>query len=397
MTALLDQVILGCGVLFDTSRSPMAARVTVHSADKGGAPDAAGLLAALAEVWPEGAGSLSLNITNEAWLLAMIEGDVPSQIMVEVPSFLAGDPQWFEQLQRRSTEGLSMVLKGRPLQPLRPELMTCFRRAIIDRSDDRRLSATPSVGVVRVLPFVQSGNATPAEAGDSFQRGAQAVLGWPLGDAPDGSQPKKGVPTSLAVVMELIQRVEREEPADKLEAVLRADPTLAFRLMRFINSPGFGLSVEISSFQHALMMLGYGRLKRWLALLVTSAVDDPDLKPLMHLAVRRGLLMEELSQAQGDAAARNELFICGVFSLLDRMLGQTFSQLLSDLPMPARVAQCLIEGEGPFQPYLDLAVAVEMESPIDIRDTTTAMMLSHSTVNRAALRAMGVARQMRVD
>jgi EAL and modified HD-GYP domain-containing signal transduction protein len=93
-----------------------------------------------------------------------------------------------------------------------------------------------------------------------------------------------------------MQRVDRQEPAEKLEAVVRNDPTLAFRLMRYLNSPGFGLSVEISSFRHALMILGYQRLKRWLALLVTSAIDDPDMKPLMQLAVRRGLLMEEIAR-----------------------------------------------------------------------------------------------------
>lgn len=63
-------------------------------------------------------------------------------------------------------------------------------------------------------------------------------------------------------------------------------------------------------------------------------MDDPDLKPLMFLAVERGLLMEELARAQGDESTRNEVFICGVFSLLDRMLGQTFRQLLGSLPVP---------------------------------------------------------------
>lgn len=395
--AILEQVILGCGAMFDARRTPMAARVTVHPAHEGVPPGPGALLAALVESWPAEAGPLSLNLTTEDWLVAMMQAQPPSHVMVEVPAFLAGEPGFMDSIRQRAAEGLSMVLKGRPLQPLPAELMTCFRYAIVDRADDRRQSATPSPGAVRSLPFVQSGNANPTEAGDSFKRGAQAVLGWPLGDAPDGSKAKKGVPSSVAVVMDLIQRVDREEPAARLEAVLRGDPSLAFRLMRFINSPGFGLSVEINSFSHALMMLGYGRLKRWLALLMTSAVDDPDLKPLMFLAVRRGLLMEELARTHGDDAARNEVFLCGVFSLLDRMLGQTFGQLLGSLPVPERVAQALVHGQGPYQPYLDLAVAVEMESPIDIRDATNAMLLTHAEVNRAALKAMSTARQLRAE
>jgi EAL and modified HD-GYP domain-containing signal transduction protein len=395
--AILEHVILGCGAMFDAKRVPMAARLTVHPFTEGMAADPKGLLEALADAWPAEAGPMSLNLTSEAWMAALMDVKTPSHLMVEVPAFLAGEAAWADRVRQRSTDGLAMVLKGRPLQPLPADLLNCFKYAIVDRADDRYQSAQPTGGAVRTLPFVQSGNATPAEAGDSFKRGAKATLGWPLGDAPDGSKPKKGVPGSVAVVMDLIQRVDREEPAQKLEAVLRGDPSLAFRLMRYINSPGFGLSVEINSFSHALMMLGYGRLKRWLALLMTSAVDDPDLKPMMFLAVRRGLLMEELARTRGDETTRNEVFLCGVFSLLDRMLGQTFSQLLGSLPVPERVAQALVDGEGPYQPYLELAAAVEMESPIDIREQSDAMLVSPGELNRAALTAIGNARQLRAE
>jgi EAL and modified HD-GYP domain-containing signal transduction protein len=188
--------------------------------------------------------------------------------------------------------------------------------------------------------------------------------------------------------------VDREEPAERLEAVVRNDPSLAFRLMRYINSPGFGLSVEISSFRHALMILGYQRLKRWLALLVTSAIDDPDIKPLMFMAVRRGLLMEELARPSGDDTLRNELFICGVFSLLDRMLAQPFDKLLKTIPVPASVQQALVDDEGPCAPFLALAQAVEIESQYDIREVAEKLMLSHGQVNRALLQSLANARSL---
>ena len=244
------------------------------------------------------------------------------------------------------------------------------------------------------MPFVQSGNQDLAEVADSFRRGALGVLDWPLGDPPDGATRRKDVPAGVSVVMDLMQLIEQEAPAPRMEAVLRRDPGLAYRLMRFINSPGFGLSVEISSFQHELMVLGYQRLKRWLALLLTSAIDNPDLQPLMYLAVRRGLLMEELVRAQGDDGLRSELFICGVFSLLDRMLGQPFHSLLNALPVPERVGLALAEAEGPHRPLLDLAIAVEMASPYDIRTAADALMISAGDLNRAVLASLRAAAQM---
>lgn len=395
-SSVLDHLLLGAGTVFDARRQPAAARLTLHplAAEASEAPR---LLAALATEWPEGGGALWLNPTSEAWLDALLKLPLPPHLMLEVPAFLAGDPARAALWQPGALPQASRVLKGRPLSPLAPEVMAAFSQTIVDRADDRRLSETAPAGAARSMPFVQSGNEDTAEVADSFRRGALGVLGWPLGEAPDANARRQDVPAGVSVVMDLIQLVEREEPAAKLEAVLRRDPGLAYRLMRFINSPGFGLSVEINSFQHALMVLGYQRLKRWLALLLTSAIDNPDLKPLMFLAVRRGLLMEELVRSQGDDSLRNELFICGVFSLLDRMLSQSFRHLLDSLPVPERVALALVQGDGPHRPLLDLAMAVEQESPYDIREAAEALMLAPGDLNRAVLASLRCAWQMRVD
>jgi EAL and modified HD-GYP domain-containing signal transduction protein len=221
-----------------------------------------------------------------------------------------------------------------------------------------------------------------------------AVLGWPVDDAVQASA-QRGAKPDMQTIVELIRRVDKEEPADRLEAVLKQDPTLAFKLMRYINSPAFGLRVEVSSFRHALMLLGYQRLKRWLALLLASASKDANMKPVMFAAVRRGLLMEELSRSSGsDEEMRNEMFICGVFSLLDRMMQQPFAELLKTIPVPQRVYQSLVENTGPFQPYMDVVAAVEQESLFDIRAAADALLMSVTEINRAELRALANASQL---
>ena len=400
---VLDQLILGCSALFNAKRQPGTARLTVHPLNPGHAPDIAALQAMLQEAWPESNGPLALNLTSEAWLQALLvqlaaQGPV-AHWQIEIPAFMLADASQGPALQALAAAGQAMVLKGRPLAPLAPEQVTCFKYAIIELDEDRRTMAAPAGAgnPARVLPFVQAGATSPADASASFQRGAIAVLGWPLGDPPDGSVRRKELPPGVRVVIDLMQRLDREEPVGKLDAVLRGDPALAFRLMRYINSPGFGLSVEVNSFQHAIMILGYQRLKRWLALLMTSAVDSPELRPLMFLAVRRGLLMEELARRQGDDALANEAFICGVFSLLDRMLGQPFSVLLSSLPVPEPVAQTLVHQAGVHAPALALAAAVESGLPMDMLAASEAMLLSPAEVNRATLKALAASRQMQAD
>jgi EAL and modified HD-GYP domain-containing signal transduction protein len=152
--------------------------------------------------------------------------------------------------------------------------------------------------------------------------------------------------------------------------------------------------VEISSFRHAIMMLGYARLKRWLALLLATASQEINLRPVMFAAVRRGLFMEELVRSNGDEEMRNEMFICGVFSLLDRMFGQPFSELLASIPVPERVSQALTEKTGPYVPYFALVRAAENSSVHDFEAAADGVMMSVAEVNRAQLRALTAAAQL---
>jgi len=391
---VLGQVALGFCPMIDRQRSVMATRLTVFPLRPEITPDAGELLRALGEVWlAQGAQQVSLNIASEDLLRDSLAAQPPAHMMFEVPAFMAADAQNEPLLHALHAQGSTLLIKGRPAHELPAAVLGCFKHSIIELGEDRRSSAEPPSGASRCIGFVQSGVSCISEVEDSFKRGAVAVLGWPIGE-PVGKGSGKTVAPDLKVIVELMNRVDRQEPIDRLEAVLKNDPTLAFRLVRYINSAAFGLRVEISSFRHAIMMLGYEKLKRWLALLLASASTDPNMKPVLFAAVRRGLFMEELVRSSGDEQMRSEMFICGVFSLLDCMMGQPFDQLLKSIPVPQDVVDALVHGTGRYRPYLDVVRAVEQESLFDIRDAAEALMLSVAEINRALLRALVAARQL---
>ncbi len=394
--AILGQVAFGYSPYIDRNRSVSATRLTVFPLRPDMAPDAAQLLEAIAGVWPADGAKVSLNVASESLLQELMQAQPASNVMVEVPAFMACDPANTEAIVALRANGNTLLLKGRPLSELPREVLPCFRYSIIDLADDRRLDGTqPPPGVTRSIPHLQAGVRTISEMEQAFARGAEAVLGWPIDDAIQGGAKAKaaGQPDMQAMV-ELIRQVDAAEPIEKLENTLKRDPSLAFKLMRYINSPAFGLRVEISSFRHAIMMLGYKRLKRWVALLLATASKDVNMKPVMFAAVRRGLLMEELGRSTSDEEMRSELFICGVFSLLDRMFQQPFAELLSSIPVPERVHQALVKEDGPFQPYVHIVRAIENESLFDLREAADALMLGISEVNRAQLRALTAAAQL---
>ena len=391
---ILGQVALGYSPMIDRKRQVIATRLTLFPLRADVALDVSQLLAAVGAVWPAGGGAASLNVLSETLLQELLNAAPTSNLMIEVPSFMAVNALHSAAIRALHARGITMLLKGRPLSELPREVLPCFKYSIVDIDEDRRvLGSTAPAGVTRSIGHVQSGVRSLAQLDASFERGAYAVLGWPIDDivARPG---RKAQQPDMQVIVELIRKVDAEESIDKLENTLRRDPTLAFKLLRYINSPAFGLRVEINSFSHAIMMLGYKKLKRWLALLLATAGQDANLRPVMFAAVRRGLLMEELARSSGDDEMRSELFICGVFSLLDKMMGEPFDSLLKSIPVPERVYQALAEDAGPYWPYCQLIRAVEAESLFDIRDAAEQLLMSQAEVNRALLHALAGASQL---
>jgi len=391
--AILGQVALGYSPFIDRNRAVAATRLSVFPLRPDATLDVAQLLHAVGDVWPASGGTVSLNVVSESLLHDLLQASPSANLMVEVPNFMASDAANVEALVRLHAAGNTLLLKGRPNAELPREVLPCFKYSIIDLADERRVGEgmVAPAGVTRAIAHVQSGVRTVADMEASFARGAHAVLGWPIDDALNSTAARTGKPVAQPdqqVIVELIRRVDNEDPIDKLENTLKRDPSLAFKLLRYINSPAFGLRVEISSFRHAIMMLGYQRLKRWLALLLATASKDVNLRPVMFAAVRRGLLMEELVAGSGDEEMRNEVFICGVFSLLDRMFGETFAKLLGSIPVPERVYRALVKNEGPFQPYLAMVRAAEGESLFDYREAAEHLLMSVAEINRAQLRAL---------
>jgi EAL and modified HD-GYP domain-containing signal transduction protein len=389
---ILSQIALAYSPVIDRNRAVIATRVTVFPLNPSSKLDPRGLLEALAQAWPSDGAQLWLNIANETLLQDMMMAQPGSHILMEVPSFMATDPANTVHITTLHANGNTLLLKGRPLQELPREVLPCFKHSIVDFDEDRRVEPSNG-GVSRGIGHVEAGVTSVPDMETSFRRGAVAVLGWPIDDVIKVGGKAADQP-ALQVIVQLIDQVHKQDDIEDLEATLKRDPPLAYKLMRYINSPAFGLSVEISSFRHAIMILGYQRLKRWLALLLATASKDPNMKPVMYAAVRRGMLMEELARISGDDEMRNELFICGVFSLLDRMFQLPFSELLKTIPVPERVFQALAENTGPYEPYFKLVQAIEGTTVYDIKDAADQLMISFGDINGALLKAMANASEL---
>ena len=193
---------------------------------------------------------------------------------------------------------------------------------------------------------------------------------------------------SQATVVQLINLVRKQASTAEIEDLLKKDPTLSFNLLRFINSSGFGLSCEITSFRHAVMILGLKKLFRWAALLLTTSRAGGSPPVVGTTAVVRGRLMELLAAELMPPEECDNAFVVGVFSLLDTMLGVSMEKAMESVALPQPVVDALLHNTGPFAPFLALAKACEASDDAAFARYAEDLHLSNRQVNWAHLQAL---------
>jgi c-di-GMP-related signal transduction protein len=198
----------------------------------------------------------------------------------------------------------------------------------------------------------------------------------------------KVITPSQAHTIQLINLVRNQASTTEIEEVLKKDAMLAFNLMRLINSAGFGLNREITSFREAVMLLGLKKLFRWAALLLTASRSSSVSASVASTAVVRGRLMELLAAEQLTQEESDNAFVVGVFSLLDVMLGVPMGKALDLLSLPQPVVDALRTRSGMFAPYLELTEACETGDDDAFMRASEALKLSSQQINWAHLQAL---------
>lgn len=202
-------------------------------------------------------------------------------------------------------------------------------------------------------------------------------------------------PSQLTAI-QLIEKIRGDAETAELEELLKSDPTLSFTLLKYINSSGFGLNQVITSFGHAVMLLGRQRLLRWAALLLTLTRPDGPPAAVGLTAIVRGRLMELLAREAGCCKGDecDTAFVVGVFSLLDTLVGVRMEEVLPTLHLPGSVAEALLHQRGAFAPLLELTLACEAEDAPRFAELALQLKLSNRQINWSHVQALAWAQNL---
>ena len=203
-----------------------------------------------------------------------------------------------------------------------------------------------------------------------------------------------GMDAGRIKILELLNRLRSDAEVAELAALIKQNLALAYKLLRYINSPGMGQVQKIVTPEQALMVLGRQKLYRWLTILLFTSGKTPGLDwAVMENALIRARLAELAACNALAADELDEVFVAGMFSLLDVVLSIPMEAVLKQVNLPAPVNEALLFQQGKYAPYLTLAIACEQSDDANIAALAQAAGLDIWRVNNLHVDAMLWARQ----
>lgn len=354
-----------------------ASRLRVHAPS---CAAAASELSRLAPLWP-GARDVFVGLDDCVPTVDLLAWQPPLNVMLEISATRLQDADTQALMSDLICRQIPLCLDDYEIGMTLPAHAS-FRFLLADASRQPDMSHAPGSPLAKGLADSEAFN-------EAIAHGYAGGTGWFFLHTPH--TPGNKLNASHAQIIHLLNLVRNNAEIKDIELALKKDVTLAFKLLRYINSAGFGVATEVSSFRHAVTLMGYDKLNRWLSLLLVNASHDQRAPALMQTAVIRGRFMEILGTALLPKDQLDNLFIAGAFSILDTLLGTQLDVVFEHLQLPPVITTALLERSGPIAPLLTLAMTCETGTATQMATQLSALGLSAEQCNSAQLEALAFA------
>lgn len=191
--------------------------------------------------------------------------------------------------------------------------------------------------------------------------------------------------TALQLVTEVN---EKEIDFKKLDTIIARDLSITYNLLKIVNSSAFGFRYRIESIKHALVALGEKEIKRWIYLVILSDMgqDKPD--ELTRLSLIRARFAEIVAIKTRFNKQSEEMFLLGLFSLLDVILNIPIEEVLENIKASDIIRQSLINGTGEVGTIYKMIIAYEKGNWEEVIQFTEELKIDYKIVTASYMEAL---------
>jgi c-di-GMP-related signal transduction protein len=304
-----------------------------------------------------GGNRLFINCSQEVLAREYISVFPPSDVVVEILESVEPTPAVLAACEQLKRSGFTIALddfvpneKSLPLLPYADIIKIDFRS-----TNELTRAEILSQYCRKAIPLAEKVE-TRAEYKSALDMGFKLFQGYFF------CEPvllvNQQLPPSKLNYLRLMEQTARPEiDFRQVEDIIKSDAALCFRMLRYLNSYAFCLRTPITSIRHALTLLGEHQVRRWIAVACVSAAADDSSPAQLSSALMRARLGELL--APKTACRSYELFLLGLFSMMDTILGMPLEQLLTKIKVPQETHDALLGKQNKLRDILDLIVAYD--------------------------------------
>ncbi len=301
-----------------------------------------------------------INLTREILLTESVFL-LPSKFYcVEITEDIPADSAVLDACRKLKEKGYTIILDGFEFEEQRLPLLDFADLVKIDimKMDRQRQDDVLKHYCRDNLSFLAAKVETPEDLEVCKDIGFDYFQGFFFSKPVIVSQKK--VPGIKVQYLQMLSEINQKEISlDEVDAIIKRDVSLAYKLLRHINSSFFGMRNEITSIQHALVVLGEDEIRKWACLIAMGKMGTDKPEELVTSTLIRARFCESLAPSLHMQNKAQDLFLMGIFSNVHVIVGRPLEEILASLPIAKEVRDALLNVEGQFRDILGIVTAYE--------------------------------------
>ena len=299
-----------------------------------------------------------INVTRSILLNGCLDAIPTERLGLEVLETVTVDAPLLERLRALRAKGFKIALDD--------YVCSAERDALVEHADIVKLDvlALDEGSLERhVARLKRPGMRLLAEKVETGEMHARALgLGFDLFQGYFFARPEiyksQTIRPNNLVLLQLLARVHDPDiTPQELSGIIRGDVSMALTVLRWANSPFYGLLHAVESVERAVVILGLYTIRNWVSLLALARMGGT-ISELHTTLLVRARTCELLASASGLPNA-SSYFTVGLLSALDIILQVNMEQALDYIPLGPDQKEALLQRSGPLGAALTCVMALE--------------------------------------
>jgi EAL and modified HD-GYP domain-containing signal transduction protein len=319
----------------------------------------------------------------------------PDRVVGEILETVIVDDEVLEACRRLKGAGYRLALDDFVDSPAMAPLVELADYIKVD------FLATPEPEQARLARELSRRNvrliAEKVETQEAFQKGMS--MGYRYFQGHFFCQPqmaeRRSIPAQKFNYLRILQIANQPDiDIEELAAAIKLEASLIYRLLRFLNSPVFGLRTNVGSISHALSLLGENGIRKWISLTSLAVMGEDKSTELVTVPLVRARFCELIAAITSLRARSHELFLMGLLSGMDAILDTPMSTLLDGMPVSDDIREALLDKGGQFRDVYEIVSNYETGAWAPMLEAVGRSRVSEEVVPELFLKSLDWANQV---